>query len=964
MNAEEILSDPKRDENDEFTQEYDEDEDDNYEDEDSSEEEDDQDDGFKVKNDYYEEDYWSQDGNERKPEDMNGFNFKGTHKDWILNTDRVHKFINVKDRSVKIPVSGDENVRFKCIKTDVQNQSTHLLVQHPAVGKGEVAVQWWNKSRSTRRSKNKNKGCTIQVQKIKDGYPEHVLEMRKALIFLIDGKMNGKLNQKDLLSYIVKKKAKKNEKCNQCGENYKTTSDLKIHKCDVLSGKVICMECSVCHEKFTSENDLKEHQKSQHNFDDNSLMYDCQTCNKRFNSKESFASHNSNVHDIPPKKKVKETLDPKVVRFAADQNMIKVSGEGVSAPDPVPASVPTSSTPPVVTTSPPSPTFSTPPEPAVAPMDTSEIKDAAAVLKEATEAVNAAIAKMKLKEFHEKFFPQRVLLNVKGDGACVPRSISFGLFKDQVHYELIAKAMNKLNIQFFSQLQKPEEVEPGFFIKPIEVPVRVMVGGEEIDMTEQEYLNFARSEESIYQYRGITDMRLISGLLGIEMSVITVRRGLVISLEDVKPFPRTAHSTGTSSGNMDNRLILVLDVDAQHCQVLANAKLSENNEDLMEVLENYVSQNVPDNFEDRIASIQEKMRNFLPRMYKMEKENKNMNVKIEVVEEENKVQNQRIKTLEEESKIKDSKIEDLEKKVVSYEQRIESLEKLAFSFQRNKSQRNEPEEEGMSDAENVQQCQILQMQKEKGPQRQTPQFQPLEKKGPQFKCTPCGYHFWTEIELVKHRATLHSTTPDSVSRAVDEAKSFAEVVKENTPESPAAALKIPVVTSSGLAPRNDVQQSVNVMESVGKSGKVWESVGKRSYNCHECEFQGLNSKNLAKHIRETGHKKHDELKENCYSCGKTFPNFESLMLHRKEVHGQVINKCRYKDKNLCRFGDTCWYSHEDNEVQNVSNNQDFQDGQVTLPPEIKLMVSTMMEKAIEIWQQKGSREGSARSQGH
>ena len=72
----------------------------------------------------------------------------------------------------------------------------------------------------------------------------------------------------------------------------------------------------------------------------------------------------------------------------------------------------------------------------------------------------------------------------------------------------------------------------------------------------------------------------------------------------------------------------------------------------------------------------------------------------------------------------------------------------------------------------------------------------------------------------------------------------------------------------------------------------------------------------------------------------------------------------YKDKNLCRFGDTCWYSHEDNEVQNVSNNQDFQDGQVTLPPEIKLMVSTMMEKAIEIWQQKGSREGSARSQGH
>ena len=83
----------------------------------------------------------------------------------------------------------------------------------------------------------------------------------------------------------------------------------------------------------------------------------------------------------------------------------------------------------------------------------------------------------------------------------------------------------------------------------------------------------------------------------------------------------------------------------------------------------------------------------------------------------------------------------------------------------------------------------------------------------------------------------------------------------------------------------------------------------------------------------------------------------------KEVHGQAINKCRYKDKNLCKFGDNCWYSHQDNEVLNVTNKQDFQDGQVTLPPEIKLMITTMMEKAIEIWQEKGSRE-SNRSQGH
>ena len=290
-------------------------------------------------------------------------------------------------------------------------------------------------------------------------------------------------------------------------------------------------------------------------------------------------------------------------------------------------------------------------------MDTSEVKDSVSVLREATAAIDSAIAKMKLKEFRDKFFPQRVQLNVKGDGACVPRSVSVGLFKDQEHYELIAKAMNKLNIQFFSQLKKPEEVEPGFFIKPIEVPVRVMVGGEEIDMTEEEYLNFAQSEESIYQYRGVTDMRLLCGLLGVSMSVITVRRDMVISFEEVKPFPRTAHSTGSSSVNIDDRIILVLDVDAQHCQVLVNAKVEVNNEDLREVLENYVDQNVPQDFDDRIAKLQEQMRNMLPRMYKLEKEDKNKNQKIELIQEENKALSQRIQYLEDECKIKNRKIE-------------------------------------------------------------------------------------------------------------------------------------------------------------------------------------------------------------------------------------------------------------------------------------------------------------------
>ena len=101
------------------------------------------------------------------------------------------------------------------------------------------------------------------------------------------------------------------------------------------------------------------------------------------------------------------------------------------------------------------------------------------------------------------------------------------------------------------------------------------------------------------------------------------------------------------------------------------------------------------------------------------------------------------------------------------------------------------------------------------------------------------------------------------------------------------------------------------------------------------------------------------------------------MLHRKEVHGQAINKCRYKDQNLCRFGDACWYSHQDKTHPDTGvngyqvQNQDFQVGKGKLPPELKLMVTElnhsinqMMETAVRIWQQSESRENSNRSQGH
>ena len=141
--------------------------------------------------------------------------------------------------------------------------------------------------------------------------------------------------------------------------------------------------------------------------------------------------------------------------------------------------------------------------------------------------------------------------------------------------------------------------------------------------------------------------------------------------------------------------------------------------------------------------------------------------------------------------------------------------------------KNECQVEEMSEEENARQCEVLKRQKENGPERQSPQFPAISRNFPQkdqgrerqspqfplvekktdhmFRCVPCNFEFKTEINLVKHRATLHAMTPDSISNAVDGAKTFADVVK--VPETTEVASKIPVVTSSVSTARSVVQQS-------------------------------------------------------------------------------------------------------------------------------------------------------------
>ena len=94
----------------------------------------------------------------------------------------------------------------------------------------------------------------------------------------------------------------------------------------------------------------------------------------------------------------------------------------------------------------------------------------------------------------------------------------------------------------------------------------------------------------------------------------------------------------------------------------------------------------------------------------------------------------------------------------------------------------------------------------------------------------------------------------------------------------------------------------------------------RQYNCLDCPFQADgngSSKSLLRHSKQTKHKT-SSLEEKCYTCQKIFPNFEDLMVHRRENHKDNINFCRYLSEDSCKFGDRCWYSHDPSKKNNSS----------------------------------------------
>ena len=54
----------------------------------------------------------------------------------------------------------------------------------------------------------------------------------------------------------------------------------------------------------------------------------------------------------------------------------------------------------------------------------------------------------------------------------------------------------------------------------------------------------------------------------------------------------------------------------------------------------------------------------------------------------------------------------------------------------------------------------------------------------------------------------------------------------------------------------------------------------------------------------------------CYICNKTFEAKGDMMIHRKQMHINIVKMCKNFQQNSCSFRDQfCWYRHDDNGME-------------------------------------------------
>ena len=105
---------------------------------------------------------------------------------------------------------------------------------------------------------------------------------------------------------------------------------------------------------------------------------------------------------------------------------------------------------------------------------------------------------------HTKF-PGREIKDVVSDGSCLPRALSLILFATQGHWTILARAINKFMIESWKYL-----LSTGTMIFPMK---KIVKGNVKLFTNEKEFLDFLKTDESLYLWREHHDIAIIADLL-------------------------------------------------------------------------------------------------------------------------------------------------------------------------------------------------------------------------------------------------------------------------------------------------------------------------------------------------------------------------------------------------------------------------------------------------------------------
>ena len=748
-----------------------------------------------------------------------------------------------------------DGIKLKCLREKEKNRPPQMSLTSEFFMQGNLNL--------TFSWDKKDGSSSLTIAKATGATFEHVQLMFDKIMFLLNGWLDKFHTKAALDSYVKATPKRILKKCDDCGTELITPDGVKRHRCDSEATFDMFHECDECQKRFITLAELQNHKKLVHK----SQIVKCKKCPASFNDMQLLKLHIDKVHEVPPLKKDKVAPQTHTFTF---KNIVTGKNESKNV----------------------------------------------RVIEKAVETGQIDIApkvfepKKSLNDYVHDNYPGHSVYDVVPDGACLPRACSAGLSGTQKHYELISRTRSKFYRDNWNSFKG------SILLGSDSITRNVGVSGKKVKfLTKDQFLDFQDTEESTYLWGDYHDLTVYSEVIGVGIDCLVVENGVVVPSKTIHVDPQTIPVGFRTKQNFNMKRITLANLERSHFVAIVDSSFSEKRsiiEKCMRDLRNYINSPVnPDKkMDSEIKTVNadmnkvektvhkenaslcsrtlelEKMFEAMNKRFDMnEKELNVLKVDNKALNEQNDVLKQNMKGLHEQHEVLKQDIRNMKVKLDKTENEFKKLqEQMQISPESVEARSQESEmdiDETQDDNPNNQQIQVLQQQKRNGYKRISPAASP-ERKREHFVCDICGWIYEFKPCLEKHIQEQHLNSQNTVSVKPPEMR-IETVVTNRTPKK--------------------VLQNVN---------------GLRNYNCHECDFQGNSSKNLHKHLRENGHKG-DPVSERCYTCNEACNNFDDLMIHRKNRHGDKINSCRYFLEGGCKYDESnCWYRHDPIKTNHVN----------------------------------------------